>query len=205
MIVGNTAALRQNDLKRLLAWSSVAHAGYLLMALSVGTGEAYGAILFYFWVYMLMTLGGFGIVGLLKPHLRGTEIRNYAGLAKRNPWLAVCLTILLISLTGLPPTAGFWGKVLLFMPVIHGKYYGLAALGLLASAVSLYYYASLMRAMFLEAPPEGAEGPLELRGSDWILVMVSTVPLLVGGLIGCAPLPDGFLNVAKNWVDVSLR
>jgi NADH-quinone oxidoreductase subunit N len=205
MIVGNTAALRQSELKRLLAWSSVAHAGYLLMALSVGTGEAYGAILFYFFVYMLMTLGGFGIVGLLRPHLGGTEIRHYAGLAKRNPRLAICLTVLMLSLTGLPPTAGFWGKVFLFMPVIHGKYYGLAVLGLLASAASLYYYWALVRAMFLSPPAEGNDSKIELHGADWALVYVSTVPLLLGGLWGWWPAAQGFLNTAKDWVVVSVR
>jgi proton-translocating NADH-quinone oxidoreductase chain N len=205
MIVGNTAALRQSDLKRLLAWSSVAHAGYLLMALSVGTGEAYGAILFYFWVYMLMTLGGFGIVGLLRPHLGGTGISHYAGLGKRNPRLAICLTVLMISLTGLPPTAGFWGKVLLFMPVIQREYYGLAVLGLVASAASLYYYWALVKAMFLTPPAEGNDGKVELAGADWALVYFSTVPLLLGGLVGWWPAAEGFLNTAKDWVVVSLR
>ena len=205
MIVGNTAALRQSELKRLLAWSSVAHAGYLLMALATGRGEAYGAVLFYFWVYMLMTLGGFGIVGLLRGPLGGTEVRHYRGLGRRNPTLAVCLVILLVSLTGLPPTAGFWGKVLLFKPVIEGGYYGLAIVGLLASAVSLYYYALLMRAMYLEAPEAGSDGPVELGTPDWVLVGVSTVPLLVGGLFGWWPAAAGFLNAAKEWAGTALR
>ena len=205
MIVGNTAALRQTELKRLLAWSSVAHAGYLLMALSAGTGPAFGAILFYFWVYMLMTLGGFGIVGLLRSHLGGTEIRHYNGLARRNPSLAIALTILMISLTGLPPTAGFWGKVLLFMPVIQGKYYGLAVLGLLASAVSLFYYAFLIRAMFLLPPPEGCEAPVKLEVPDWALVGISTVPLLLAGLWGFWGVADGFLKAATDWVTVAVR
>ncbi|MCK6479469.1 MAG: NADH-quinone oxidoreductase subunit N [Planctomycetaceae bacterium] len=205
MIVGNTAALRQMELKRLLAWSSVAHAGYLLMALSTGTGEAYGGILVYFWVYMLMTLGGFGIVGLLIPHLGGTEIARYAGLAKRNPWLAACLTVLMVSLTGLPPTAGFWAKVLLFMPVVEGKFYGLAIVGLLTSAVSLFYYASLIRAMYLMPPAEGADGPVNLELPDWCLVGVTSGLLLLGGLGFMGWIADGFLKAASDWVPVALR
>ena len=205
MIVGNAAALRQMELKRLLAWSSVAHAGYMLMALATGKSAAYGGVLFYFWVYMLMTLGGFGIVGLLRGPLGGTEVRHYRGLGKRNPTLAVCIVILLVSLTGLPPTAGFWGKVLLFKPVIDGGYYGLAVVGLLASAVSLYYYALLMRAMFLEPPEPGSEGPIELPTPEWVLVGVSTVPLLVGGLFGHWVPATAFLNAAKEWAGSALR
>jgi NADH-quinone oxidoreductase subunit N len=215
MIVGNTAALRQTELKRLLAWSSVAHAGYLLMTLSVGAGRGnlaetdlgspFGAILVYFWIYMLMTLGGFGIVGLLRKPLGGTEVKHYSGLVRRNPALAVAMTVLLLSLTGIPPTLGFWGKVLLFMPVIQAKYYGLAVVGLLMSAVSLFYYASLMKAMFLAPPPEGAEGPVTLATPDWLLVGISTVPLIAGGLFGWTPAAAALLSAAKDWVSASLR
>jgi proton-translocating NADH-quinone oxidoreductase chain N len=210
MVVGNTAALRQTELKRLLAWSSIAHAGYLLMALSVGTGKGllqdsdvgspFGGILFYFFVYMLMTLGGFGIVGLLRGRLGGTEMRHYAGLAKRNPLLALCLTILMISLTGLPPTLGFWGKVMLFMPVIHGGFYGLATLGLLMSAVSLYYYAGLIRMMYLVPPAEGNDGPVALEPVEWHLVGWTSAPLLVLGLYGWGYPATVLLEAARNWV-----
>jgi NADH-quinone oxidoreductase subunit N len=205
MVVGNTAALRQKELKRLLAWSSVAHAGYLLMALSTGTGDALGGILFYFFVYMLMTLGGFGIVGLLRSHLGGTEIRHYSGLGKRNPLLAVLLTVLMISLTGLPPTLGFWGKVLLFMPVIQGKFYGLAIAGLLMSAVSLYYYAALVRQMFLVPPLEGQEAPVRLESADWHLVGWSTAPLLLLGLYGWGYPAENLLEAARNWLAATVR
>jgi NADH-quinone oxidoreductase subunit N len=205
MVVGNTAALRQKELKRLLAWSSVAHAGYLLMALSTGTGDALGGILFYFFVYMLMTLGGFGIVGLLRSHLGGTEIRHYSGLGKRNPLLAVLLTVLMISLTGLPPTLGFWGKVLLFMPVIQGKFYGLAIAGLLMSAVSLYYYAALVRQMFLVPPLEGQEAPVRLESADWHLVGWSTAPLLLLGLYGWGYPAETLLEAARNWLAATVR
>ena len=205
MVVGNTAALRQTELKRLLAWSSVAHAGYLLMALSVGTGEAVGGILFYFFVYMLMTLGGFGIVGLLKGHLGGTEIRHYSGLARRNPLLAILLAVLMISLTGLPPTLGFWGKVMLFMPVIQGKFYGLAVVGLLTSAVSLFYYATLIRQMFLVPPEEGRAEPLKLEPADWHLVGWTTAPLLLLGLYGWSYPAGVLVEAAKGWLAAATR
>ena len=154
---------------------------------------------------MLMTLGGFGIVGLLRGPLGGTEIRHYRGLAKRNPLLAVLLVILMVSLTGLPPTAGFWAKVLLFMPVLEAGYYGLAIVGLLASAVSLYYYAALMRAMFLDPAEPGADGPVTLQNPEWVLVGVSTVPLLVAGIYGWWPAAAGLLNVAREWAGATLR
>jgi NADH-quinone oxidoreductase subunit N len=204
LIVGNTAALKQSDLKRLLAWSSVGQAGYLLMALAVATPAAFGAVLFYFWIYMLMTLGGFGIVGLLHPMLGGTELKHYRGLGKRAPVLAVALTALMISLAGLPPTVGFWGKVMLFKPVIEGRFYGLAVVGLLASATSLYYYAALIRSMFLQPPEEGA-GPLELERPDWVLVLLCTVPLAVGGLFGWWLVAQGLTDASAVWAGNVLR
>ncbi len=204
MVVGNTAALRQQDLRRMLAWSSIAHAGYLLMALTVADGAAMGAVLFYFWVYLLMTVGGFGIVGLLRPVLGGTEMRHYNGLARRRPLIAVMIAVLMISLAGLPPTAGFWGKVLLFKPVIDARLYGLAVVGLLTSAISLYYYAGLMRAMFLQPPP--AEEPAgDLGLMDTFLIGVCTAPLLVGGLGGFAGPAEALLRAATDWVAAMAR
>jgi NADH-quinone oxidoreductase subunit N len=205
MVVGNTAALRQKELKRLLAWSSVAHAGYLLMALSTGKPEAVGGLHAYFWIYMLMTLGGFGIVGLLAPRLGGTEIRHYEGLGRRNPWLAASLTVLLVSLTGLPPTLGFWGKVLLFMPVIEAKLYGLAVVGLLMSAVSLFYYVSLVRAMYLVPPAEGNGEPVPLTPVDNLLVGLCCIPLLVLGLGLMGGPVEMFLRTASDWAVAAAR
>jgi NADH-quinone oxidoreductase subunit N len=199
MIVGNTAALHQRDLRRILAWSSIAHAGYLLMALSVANGEAVGAVIVYFWIYLLMTLGGFGIIGLMKPLLGGTELRHYNGLIYRRPGVAIALAILMISLAGLPPTAGFWGKVLLFKVVIDAKLYGMAVVGLLTSAISLYYYAGLLRAMFLVQPAEGAQ-PVELEFPDWCLIAGSTVPLLVAGIYGFSVPATFILEAAKTWL-----
>jgi NADH-quinone oxidoreductase subunit N len=204
LVVGNTAALRQSDLKRLLAWSSIGQAGYLLMALSVGSPDAIGAVLFYFWVYLLMTLGGFGIVGLLNPILGGTGLAQYRGLGKRSPVLATALTVLMISLAGLPPTAGFWGKVLLFKPVIDARFYGLAVVGLLASATSLYFYAGLVRAMFLQDPVEGA-GPVRLGWQDWCLVGFCTAPLAVLGIYGWWPYAQAFGHAASVWTGTPLR
>ncbi|MHC4923235.1 MAG: NADH-quinone oxidoreductase subunit N, partial [Planctomycetota bacterium] len=204
MIVGNTAALRQRELKRLMAWSSVSHAGYMLMTLSAGGGDAIGGVLFYFWIYLLMTIGAFGIIGLLEKPLGGTHVRHYNGLVYRNWPLAAFLGVLMISLTGLPPTLGFWGKVMLFGPVIEGGYYGLAIVGLLTSAISLFYYAFLLRAMFLNEPPSDAE-ELALPTTDWALVLVCCAPLAVMGLWGWWPGAAALLNAANNWVGVVVR
>ncbi len=199
MIVGNTAALRQTELQRLLAWSSIAHAGYLLMALCVGDAAAVGGVLFYFWVYLLMTLGAFGIVGILAPRLGGTDLSCYRGLGWRAPAMAAVLAVIMLSLAGLPPTAGFWGKVLLFKATIGARLYGLALVGLLTSAVSIFYYAKLLRVMYLEQPEEGA-APVVLDLPDWSLAALSTVPLLAGGLFGWWVGATGLLQTADEFL-----
>ena len=160
MTVGNFVAIAQQNLKRLLAYSSIAHAGYLLMGLATGTQAGVQAILFYLCAYLLMNVGAFLVVIAIAEAGHGETIADYRGLGYRAPFAAVVMGVFLFSLTGLPPMVGFVGKFYLFAAVLEkgGPFYViLAIVGVLNSAVSLYYYARILKAMYLEQPAEGAE------------------------------------------------
>lgn len=197
MTWGNFAALRQQNLQRMLAYSSIAHAGYLLMTAAVilpaaGAGDAQtairqdavSAILFYFLVYLVMNLGAFWVVTMMRRDAGSADVSALRGLGRSNPWLAICFAVTLFSLTGLPPTAGFIGKLQLFAPVVRHGFYLLAAVGLLNGAVSLYYYAKPVREMFLVQVAEGSESKVVARGFDLALAVALAVPLVVFGLFG---------------------
>ena len=157
MTLGNLAALHQTNLKRLLAYSGIAHAGYILMGFVVLSHEGLRAMLFYLVVYYVMNLGAFWVVMVVANVTGREDLDAYRGLAWRGGAIpAVALGVFLFSLTGLPPLAGFIGKFYIFAAVIKAKFYFLALVGVLNSVVSLYYYAGVVRAMFLDAPAEDA-------------------------------------------------
>ena len=151
MTVGNLAALPQQNVKRLLAYSSISHGGFLLMGGVLLTSEGLQAILIYLIIYLFMNLGAFFVVILIANEVGSETIDGYRGLVSRAPLIAVSMAIFLFSLTGLPPLAGFAGKWILFAAVIKEKLYWLAIIGLLNSVVALYYYVRIVKAMFLEA------------------------------------------------------
>jgi len=158
MTLGNLIAIPQNNLKRLLAYSSIAHAGYMLMGVAVGTPQAIQAVMFYLGVYLAMNFGAFLIVMAVRDRTGLESIESFRGLGGSSPVLAVALAIFLFSLTGIPPFAGFIGKFYLFAALLETKsamFYVVAIIGVLNSAVSLYYYARVVKAMFLEKA-EGA-------------------------------------------------
>lgn len=165
MIVGNLVALRQTDIKRLLAYSSIAHAGYLLTAFVSANASGFHAILFYFVVYFIANLGLFMAVILVHNQTETFRIADYRGLFFKSPVFAVCVTVLLWSLIGLPPSAGFVGKWKLFYSVIQrGQvspnpyfYYSLVLIALITSVVSLYYYIAIVKVMCFYSPDERSE------------------------------------------------
>jgi NADH-quinone oxidoreductase subunit N len=155
MIVGNVVAISQTDIKRLLAYSSIAHAGYILMAfVPYGNPDvapvSIAAGLFYLVSYALTNFGAWGVViALEKSEGRGLNIADYAGLAKKHPALAAAMTVFMLSLIGLPPTVGLIGKFYLFRAVIDGGFYGLAVIGVLTSLVSAFYYLRVVVTMYM--------------------------------------------------------
>ncbi|MFG0314954.1 MAG: NADH-quinone oxidoreductase subunit N, partial [Phycisphaerales bacterium] len=182
MTWGNLAAMRQENVKRLLAYSSIAHVGYLLMGFVLLTESGLQAILFYLLVYAIMTLGAFLVVIALNNRLGSENVEDYAGLGFREPIMGVAMFVFLISLTGLPPTAGFIGKFYLFAAVGQVGMWWLAILGVLNSVVSLYYYMRIAKAMYFTPSPEGHTGRLGLALPHVVLVVLLVIPTVVFGL-----------------------
>ncbi|OGP82339.1 MAG: NADH-quinone oxidoreductase subunit N, partial [Deltaproteobacteria bacterium RBG_16_58_17] len=147
MTLGNITALVQDDVKRMLAYSSIAHAGYILIAFVIGDQFSSSGILFYVLVYTFMNIGAFTVVILLGQKDReNTGIESYAGLAGRHPLIALSMAIFLLSLAGMPPLAGFMGKFYILSAAIKAKYYWLAVIGVLNSVVAVYYYLRVIMA-----------------------------------------------------------
>ena len=146
MVVGNLIALVQDNVKRMLAYSSIAHAGYLLVGLAAGTAAGYSGVLYYLFAYTLMNIGAFGVIAYYERNhgLNFTEIDSYAGLGFKMPVMGVMLSIFLFSLAGIPPFVGFIGKYYVFAAAVNAGLIPLAIIGVLASAASVYYYLRVM-------------------------------------------------------------
>jgi len=158
MTVGNLAALTQTNLKRMLAYSSIAHAGYLLIGVVAGTPRGVTAMLIYLSIYAFMQLGAFMVIVMMRREdVAGDELKDFAGLYLRHPLAAFAMLLFMLSLGGIPPTAGFMGKFWLFGAAIDAGYVWLALIGVLNSAVSLYYYIRLVVFMYLKQPGGGSE------------------------------------------------
>ena len=181
MTVGNLVALWQNNVKRMLAYSSIAHAGYLLMAVAVMSNMGVTSILIYLLFYMFMNFGAFLIVMLFEHKLGTEDMDSYFGMGYRSPLMAVLLTIILVSLTGLPPTAGFIGKLYVFWAVLDKGMIWLAVIGVLNSVVSLYYYAKVIRNMWLR-DVDSQKPALNFSTAVSIFAVVLTVPVLLFGV-----------------------
>jgi NADH-quinone oxidoreductase subunit N len=158
MTVGNIAALTQSNIKRMLAYSSIAQAGYVLIGIVAGTRRGISAALIYLAVYSFMQLGAFAVIVLLRRRdAVGDELKDFNGLYFRRPFAAFGMLLFMLSLGGIPPTAGFMGKLWLFSAAIEADYIWLAVIGVLNSAVSLYYYIRVVVYMWLRNEPAGSE------------------------------------------------
>jgi NADH-quinone oxidoreductase subunit N len=182
MTLGNLAAIQQTNVKRLLAYSSIAHAGYLLMGFVVLSDEGLRALLFYLLIYYLMNIGAFLVVMVVANASGREDIDGFRGLAWRGGAVpAVTMAIFLFSLAGIPPLGGFIGKFYLFAAVMHGEFYGLALVGALNSVVSLYYYARIVRTMFLDFP-QGGEATVSISAFNGGLAAVLAAATIVVGV-----------------------
>ena len=180
MTVGNVAAVTQTNLKRMLAYSSIAHAGYILIGVVAGTPRGVTAILVYLFVYTFMQMGAFAVIILMRREdVAGDEIQDFSGLAFRNPWAAFAMLIFMLSLGGIPPTAGFMGKFWLFSAAIESGYVWLAVIGVLNSAISLYYYLRIVVFMYLKKETTGSE-PVMTPALTLTLAVAIIATLLLG-------------------------
>jgi NADH-quinone oxidoreductase subunit N len=165
IVIGNLVALAQSNVRRLLAYSAVAHGGYTLIGLVAGGRDGFSAALFYTTVYAVTLVGALSVVGVVRSQTGGDDFSNFSGLASRSPLLAGCMAVFMLSLAGIPPLAGFFGKFYLFSVALHAganqELLWLVALGLLGSFVSLYYYLLVLKAIFVDEPAIQPARPLD--------------------------------------------
>ncbi len=207
MLWGNIAAIAQTNLKRMLAYSSIAHAGYILMGIvatttfvggkAVFAAQGVSAVLFYLVAYMVTNLGAFGmLIFICRDNYRGDNIEDWRGVGQAHPLAAMAFVVFFLSLGGLPPTAGFVGKLFLFGVAIQNEYYWLAVIGILSSAVSVYYYFRVVMVMYME--PRGESQPtveFSLAPSLYVALTILVLATLYLGIF-----PGGFIEEAKNSV-----
>ena len=207
MIWGNVAAIAQTNLKRMLAYSSIGHAGYLLMgvvvSMSVVDGKAafssmgISAVTFYLLAYLFTNLGAFGMLVLVcREGYRGDSIEDWRGIGQAHPWAGLAFVVFLLSLGGIPPTAGFVGKLYLFAAAVQNEYYWIAAIGLLTSAVSMYYYGRIIMVMFMENREDRQEAATLSKAPSLLFALV----VLVAATLLLGLFPGSFLEAAKGTV-----
>ncbi len=191
MAVGNIMALSQTNIKRMLAYSSIAHAGYALVGLAAGGPDGAASVMLYVCIYALMNMGAFGVVIMLrKAGERGEEISDFAGLGKTNKTAAFLMLIFMFSLTGIPPFAGFVGKFYIFKSAVQAGLIWLAVAGVLFSAVSAYFYLRVVMVMYMHEPKSSFE--LSTSPSLALALAISVTAVLVIGVY-----PTDILNFAR--------
>lgn len=186
MTLGNLVALSQQNIKRMLAYSTIAHAGYMLVGVVAVTasatplGSGVDALLFYLLAYTFTNIGAFAVAIVIERSLGSDAIRDYAGLSRRAPFSATAMAVFMLSLTGIPPTALFIGKFLLFGAAINSGLLWLAIVGIVNSVISLYYYVGVIQAMWQMAPPEGAQAIPETSLSRTVLAVTAIATIVIG-------------------------
>lgn len=192
MTVGNVIAISQTNIKRMLGYSSIAQAGYMLIGFIVGTASGMEGLFYYLFAYAIMNLGAFGCVILVSNSIKSDAIEDYAGLSKKDPAAAFMLSIFLLSLTGVPPLAGFWGKFMVFNAAIQSKFVLLAVVGVINSVVAAYYYMRVIKFMYLNEPnaADFETKPASLQ----IALGLLTAVVLISGL---------YLTPFLDWIKAS--
>ncbi|MDJ0523673.1 MAG: NADH-quinone oxidoreductase subunit N [Planctomycetota bacterium] len=199
MTVGNLAALKQTEIKRLLAWSSIAHAGYLLLVMCVWTEDALAAMLVYLVAYLFMNLAAFLLAGISIRELGTGELKAMRGMGRRHIGLAAAFAIVLFSLTGLPPFFGFVAKLQVFYAVFDQGFVWLGVVGLVNGVISLYYYARVVKSMYLDdAEDEAPSKSMKLALPDGLLCALLVAPLVVFGIVWWGGLLDWATTVARD-------
>ena len=191
IVVGNLVALAQSNVRRLLAYSAVAHAGYTLIGFVAGTRQGFSAALFYTTIYAVTLVGAFAVVGVVRRETGGDDFSNFSGLASRSPVLAGSMAVFMLSLAGIPPLAGFFGKFYLFSTALQAgtnhALLWLVGLGLVGSFVSLYYYLLVLKAVFVEVPSRARAESMPHSRTDFLQCATVTVLAAVVVLLGVMP------------------
>lgn len=204
MTFGNVMALRQSNIKRFLSYSSIAQAGYMLIGVAALQAEPFGqtfavsSISFYLFMYTFTNLAAFAGIILFAEQGGSEQIADYAGLARRNPWLALTLTIALLSLAGIPPAAGFIGKFVLFQAGVEAGLVGLVLIGVVNAIISIYYYLVVIKVMYVDQAPSDAPVVMT-RPYAWILGITALVVLILGVV------PTPIINWAREGAQVVIH
>lgn len=195
MVLGNLVAILQSSVRRLLAYSAIAHAGYMLLGILSHTDQSFRALLYYAVTYALTVLGAFGVVAVVEEESGGETLTDFAGLSRRAPVPSFCMLIFLLSLAGIPPLAGFFGKFYLFSAVLTSTpgtlgLLWLVVLAIAMSAVSLYYYLKVLKYIYVADPPAGA-APIRVSVLRQVVLFLIALGVV---LLGCAP------NLLLHWL-----
>jgi NADH-quinone oxidoreductase subunit N len=179
--VGNVVAIAQTNIKRMLAYSTISHVGFILLGMMTGVSEGYDAALYYTITYVIMSLGGFGMVILLsRAGFEADSLADFKGLSARNPWFAAVMLMLMFSMAGVPPFVGFWAKLAVIQAILHAGHAWLAVAAVLFSVVGAYYYLRIVKLMYFDEPSERA--PLEGSGALRFVLSVNGLAVLLLGL-----------------------
>ena len=198
MALGNITAIAQTNLKRMLAYSTIAHMGFMLLGLLSGGIEGYGTSMFYIVVYVLMTLGAFGMIMLLsREGFEADTLNDFKGLNQRSPWLAFMMLLLMFSMAGVPPTVGFYAKFSVLNSVVQAGHVWLAVVAVLLSLIGAFYYLRIVKLMYFDAPESHA--PIDVRSDSAFLLSVNGLGVLLLGL-----LPGTLMSVCAVSVQQSL-
>lgn len=181
--IANLFAIRQNNLKRFMAFSSISQAGYIMLAVLAGTPQGMASLVYYIVVYIAANLAVFGVISTIEQHTHGKiEREDYNGLYKTNPKLTMVMTLALFSLAGIPPFAGFFSKFFVFMAAFHSGYYLIVFIALVNTIISLYYYLLIVKAMFI-TPNEDPIGNFRTATPMRISLLVCVAGIFVLGII----------------------
>jgi NADH-quinone oxidoreductase subunit N len=197
LAIGNVTAIAQTNLKRMLAYSTIGHMGFLLLGILSGSAIGYGAGMFYVAVYVLMSLGTFGMILLLsRGGFEAENLDDFKGLNQRSPWYAFIMLLLMFSMAGIPPTVGFYAKLSVLQAVVEADYLWLAVVAVLFSLIGAFYYLRLIRLMYFEAPVDTA--PIEPRADVRVLMSLNGLAMLVFGIF-----PESLMGLCNYSIQAS--
>jgi NADH-quinone oxidoreductase subunit N len=198
LAIGNITAIAQTNLKRMLAYSTISHMGFLLLGILSGTLEGFGAAMYYTVIYVLMALGTFGMILLLsRQGFEAENLEDFKGLNQRDPWYAFIMMLLMFSMAGIPPTMGFWAKLFVLQAVLSVGYVWLAVVAVLFSLIGAFYYLRVDKLMYFDAPTDSA--PIDPRADIRALMSANGLAVLVLGLA-----PGSLLTICERAIQLSL-
>ena len=194
LVIGNVVAIAQSNLRRMLAYSTISHIGFLMLGVLSGTKDGFAASMFYTITYVLMAMAAFGVIIIMsRKGFEADKLDDYKGLNQRSPWLALMMLFIMFSMAGVPPFVGFWAKLSVLKAVVSADLLWLAAVAVVFSIIGAFYYLRIIKLMYFDKPEEdqGIECAMDLR---WVFTLNASLILLIGLM------PDQLLELCKQVV-----